>query len=80
MVEEHLDVSGVISLTEVSLRNPGTLSVHIVVGQICCVPDDVFMIILIKDWTATRQDRCERGHEDGVPQTHLFLGMLFTDG
>ena len=49
MVEEHLDVSGVISLVEVSLQNPGILSVHIVVGQICCVPDDV-LIILIKRW------------------------------
>ena len=38
------------------------------------------MIIHIKDWTATRQDRCERGHEDGVTETNLFLGMLFTDG
>ena len=36
----------------------GTLSsksCHIDVGQICCVPDDVFMIILIKHW---RKKRC----------------------
>ena len=50
MVEEHLDVSGVISLVEVSFfKNPGILSVHIVVGQICYVPDHV-LIILIKRW------------------------------
>ena len=50
----------VTSLMEMFLQNPGTLSVHIDVVQICCVPDDVFMIILIKHWrnvairTATR--------------------------
>ena len=47
-VNEHLDVSVVTSLMEICLQSPGTLSVHIDVGQICCVPDDVFMIILIK--------------------------------
>ena len=26
------------------LQNPGTLSVRIDVGQICCVPDDAFII------------------------------------
>ena len=31
------------------------VSVHIDVGQICCVLDDVFMIILIKLW---RKKRC----------------------
>ena len=35
---EHLDVSGVTSLMERFLQNPGTLSVRIDVGQICCVP------------------------------------------
>ena len=48
IVGEHLDVSGVASLMEASLRNPGTSSVHIDVGQICCVLDDVFMLVLIK--------------------------------
>ena len=43
---EHLDVSGVASLMERFLQNPGTSSAHIDVGQICCVLDDVFMIIL----------------------------------
>ena len=43
MVGEHLDVSGVVSLMEVSLQNPVTSLVHIGVGQICCVPDDVFI-------------------------------------
>ena len=38
-----------------SLQNPDASSVHIDVGQICCVPDDVFMIILIKHW---RNKRC----------------------
>ena len=37
-------------MLSLSLENPGTLSVHILVGQIWCVPDDVFMIILIKSW------------------------------
>ena len=50
-----LDVSGVTSLMESCPQDPGTLSVHIDVGQICCVPDDVFMIILIKHW---RKKRC----------------------
>ena len=54
-VVEHMDVSGVTSLMERFLQNPGTLSVHVDVGQICCVPDDVFMIILIKHG---RKKRC----------------------
>ena len=44
----------VISLMAVSLQNPGTWSVHIDVGQTCCFPDDVFMIILIELWKKTR--------------------------
>ena len=40
---EHLDVSGVTSLMERSLQNPGTSFVRIDVGQICCIPCDVFM-------------------------------------
>ena len=52
---EHLDVSGVVSLMERSLQNLGTSSVHIDVGQICSVPDDVFMTILIDPW---RKKRC----------------------
>ena len=43
MEGEHLEV---LSLMKVSLQNPGTSSLHIDVGQICCVPDDVIMIIL----------------------------------
>ena len=42
-------------LNEVSLQNPGSLSVRIDVGQMCCVPDDVFMITLIKSWKETSQ-------------------------
>ena len=45
----------VTSLNEVSLQNPGTLSVYIDVGQMGCVPDDVFMITLIKRWKETSQ-------------------------
>ena len=52
---QHLDVSGVASLMERFLQNPGTSSAHIDVGQICCVLDEVFMIILIKLW---RKKRC----------------------
>ena len=37
IVGEHLDASGVISLMEVSLQNPGTSSVHIDVGIRCAV-------------------------------------------
>ena len=37
------------------LQNPGTSSPRIDGGQICCVLDDVFMIILIKLW---RKKRC----------------------
>ena len=47
-VVEHLDVSGVTSLMERSVQNRGTSSVRVDVGQICCVLDDVFIIILIK--------------------------------
>ena len=56
MLEEHLDVSGVTSLMEVSRQNHGTLSVRIDVGQICCVPDDVFMITLIECWRKKRRN------------------------
>ena len=45
---EHLDASVPISLMERFLRNLGTSPVRIDVGQICCAPDDVF--ILIKHW------------------------------
>ena len=48
MVGEHLDVSRVATLVEASLPKPGTSSVLIDVGQICCVLDDVFMITFIK--------------------------------
>ena len=54
-VAEHLNVSGVASLMERFLQNPGTLSAHIDVGRTCCALDDVFMIILIKLW---RKKRC----------------------
>ena len=53
-------------------------SVHIDVDQICCVPDDVFMIILIKQrknvavHTATLQDSCERDHESGILESTSF--------
>ena len=53
----------VISLMEHFLQNLGTSSAHVDVGQICCVLDDVSMIILIKYWrkksavhTATSQN------------------------
>ena len=55
-VADHLDVSGVASLMECFLQNPGCSSAHIDVGQICCVLDDVFMITLIKRW---RRKRCD---------------------
>ena len=41
---------GVISLMEHFLQNLGTSSAHVDFGQICCVLDDVSMIILIKHW------------------------------
>ena len=41
---EHFVVSGVFSLMEVSFPNLGTSSVQVDVSQICCVPDNVFMI------------------------------------
>ena len=55
-VAEHLDVSGVASLMECFLQNPGSSSAHIDVGQTCCVLNDVFMITLIKRW---RRKRCD---------------------
>ena len=55
MVGEHLMSVGVTLLIEVALQNSGNLSVHIDVGQICCVPDDVFMITLIKLWRKKRR-------------------------
>ena len=54
-VAEHLDVSAVASLMVCFLQNPGSSSAHIDVGQICYVPDDVFMITLIKRW---KEKRC----------------------
>ena len=48
-------VSGMLSLLDVSHQNPGTSNVHINVGQICCVPDHVFVITSIKRW---RRKRC----------------------
>ena len=44
----------VASLMESFFQNPGTSSVHIDFGQICCVLDDVFMIILIELWKKKR--------------------------
>ena len=45
MVGDHLEVSEAVSLMEVSLfKILVPESVHIDVGQICLVPDDVFMI------------------------------------
>ena len=38
------------------LQNPGTSSAHIDLGQICHVPDDVFMIILVKLWRKKRRN------------------------
>ena len=37
--------------------NLGTSSVHVDVGQICSVPDDVFMIIFITLWRKKRRSR-----------------------
>ena len=83
---EHLDVSGGTSLMERSLQNPGTSVVHIDVAQICCVPDDVFMITPIKTWrknvavhTAIGQNSCERDHESGILEPSSFTGMLYND-
>ena len=71
---------------ERSLQNPGTSFVRIDGGQICCVPDDVFMIILIKIrkrnvavHTRIGQNSCERDHESGILETNSFTGMLFDD-
>ena len=41
---------------ERSLQNPGVSFVRIDVGQICCVHEDVFMIIFIK--LGTKKSRC----------------------
>ena len=67
-------------------KNPGTSSVRVDVGQICCVPDDVLMIILIKPWrkkrcmhTSIGQKSCERDHESGIHETNSFTCMLFND-
>ena len=38
-----------------SVQNPGTAPVRIDIGQICCVPDAFFIIILVKLW---REKRC----------------------
>ena len=77
----------VTSLNEVSLQNLGTLSVHIDVGEMGCVPDDVFMIPSsnagerhVAVHTATRQYSCVRDLEGGVFETNSFFGMLFNDG
>ena len=83
---QHLDVSEVISLMDVSLQNLGSLSVDVNVGHICCVPDDVFMISFIERWrkkrcsTHPRQHSCERDDEGGVFDANSFLGVLFNDG
>ena len=46
---------GVNSLMEIFLQKSWVpMSVRKDVGQICCVPDDVFMIILIKPWRKKR--------------------------
>ena len=79
---EHLDVSGVTSLMERSLQNPGTSPVRIHVGQVCCVPDDVFMFILIK--TLERESlqytpqlvKTVVNHESGIFETISFSGTL----
>ena len=76
---------GVNSLMEIFLQNPGTLSVRIDVGQICCAPDDVFMIILIKPWRKKRSThlnwskQLQRDHESGILETNSFTDMLFSD-
>ena len=58
-------VSGMLSLMDVSLQNPGTSNVHINVGQRCCVPVDVFVITPsnagegnVATHIASRQDCC----------------------
>ena len=57
---------------ERSLQNPGASFVRIDVGQICCVPDDVFTIILINQTLEKETSQCtpqlvktvcERDHE-----------------
>ena len=70
-----------------SRQNPGTWSVYIGVGQMCCVPDNVFMIASsntgernVAIHTATGQDDCERDHEGGILEINSFLSMLFNDG
>ena len=83
---EHLDVSGVASLMECFLQNPGSSSAHIDVGQTCCVLDDVFMIISsnvgegnVAIHTAVGQDSCKRDHESGILETNSFTDLLFSD-
>ena len=51
---EPLVISEVTSLVERFLQNLGTSSARIDVGQIRCVPDDVFMIILVTLWREKR--------------------------
>ena len=60
MLGAHLDVSGVIALMEISLQNRGTSSVRVDVGQNWRVPDDVFMITLIKRW----RKKCHNPHRN----------------
>ena len=69
---------------ECFLQNPDSSSAHIDVGQICCVPDDVFMITLITRWKEKRcsthaisQDSCKRDHESGILETNSFTDALF---
>ena len=75
-------MSGIISVMDVSLQNPGALSVHIDVGQMCCALDDVFMLFSSNAerndaiHSATRQDNCERDHDGGVLETNSFLASM----
>ena len=66
------------SLMERSLQNPGTSVVHIDVAQICFVPYDVFMIILIKTsrknvavHTAVGQDSCKKRSPKEEPSKQI---------
>ena len=85
---EHFVVSGVFSLMEVSFPNLGTSSVQVDVSQICCVPDNVFMITSSNVEEGTLQCRLrlvktlvkEIMMVESSIQIHSFFGMLFDGG
>ena len=77
-VADHPDVSGVASLMECFLQNPGSASDHIDVGQICCLSSNVGEGN-VAIHTADGQDCCKRDHESGILETNSFTDLLFSD-